>query len=175
VTPTPHVATIVNASAVAVEGGFALPVVWNCGGYESVEILRLLEGIVDVYMPDVKYAQEDVAQRLSGVTDEVARSRAVVREMYRQVGDLVIDAGGIARRGLLVRHLVLPNGLAGAAEIMRFLVNEILVDTYVNAVDQYRPCYRASQAPKLTRPITEAEFGEAIQAATAAGLHRLVA
>ena len=172
VTPTPHAAPIVRALAIARAEGFTLPIVWNCGGYESVGVLRLLDGVVDVYMPDVKYGSDAVAQRLSGVRDYVARSQAAVREMHRQVGDLEIDGDGIARRGLLVRHLVLPEGLAGTEGVMRFLASEISPDTYVNVMDQYRPCHRASEAPELRRPITSAEHAEAMRLTKEAGLRR---
>jgi len=172
VTPTPHTASIVRALAVAAGEGFALPVVWNCGGYESVEVLRWLDGIVDVYMPDVKYGDDDVAERLSGVRDYVARSRAALHEMHRQVGILEVGRDGIARRGMLVRHLVLPGGLAGTASVMRFLADEISADTYVNVMHQYRPCYRASEVPALRRRISTAEHDEAVRFAMEAGLHR---
>jgi len=172
VTPTPHAASIVRALAIAGAEGFALPIVWNCGGYESVEVLRLLDGVVDVYMPDVKYGSDAVAQRLSGVRGYVARSQAALREMHRQVGDLEIDGDGIARRGLLVRHLVLPEGLAGTEGVMRFLAGEISRDTYVNVMAQYRPCHHASEVPELRRRITSAEHAEAVRLAKEAGLWR---
>jgi putative pyruvate formate lyase activating enzyme len=172
VTPTPHTASIVRALAIAVDEGFALPIVWNCGGYESIEILRCLDGIVDVYMPDLKYGDDDNAKRLSNVRDYVARSRAAVREMHRQVGDLEVDNDGVACRGLLVRHLVLPGGRAGTKNVMRFLAEEISLDTYVNVMDQYRPCHRSAEVPALRRHITAAEYSEAIGLAKEAGLHR---
>jgi len=172
VAPTPHAASIVRALAIAVEEGFVLPVVWNCGGYESVEVLRLLEGIVDVYMPDMKYGADSDALRLSGIHDYVSRSRAAVHEMHRQVGDLVVNGEGTARRGLLVRHLVLPEGFAGTQSVMPFLANEISLDTYVNVMDQYRPCHRASAVPGLRRRSTSAECDEARELAGKVGLHR---
>jgi putative pyruvate formate lyase activating enzyme len=172
VTPTPHAASIARALAVAINSGFALPIVWNCGGYESIEVLRCLDGIVDVYMPDVKYGDDTVAMRLSGVADYALRSRAAVREMHRQVGDLEVDDEGIARLGLLVRHLVLPERLAGTKSVMRFLAEEISQDTYVNVMGQYRPCHRAAEVPTLRRRITTAEHEEAIALAKRAGLRR---
>lgn len=172
VTPTPHAASIVRALAIAAEEGFALPIVWNSDGYESVDVLRCLDGIVDVYMPDLKYGDDGSAKRLSGVRGYVARSRAALREMHRQVGGLEIDADGIARRGLLVRHLVLPERLAGTESGMRFLAEEISPDTYVNVMDQYRPCHRAAEVPALRRRITAAEYEEAVGFARGAGLHR---
>ena len=172
VTPTPHAASIVRALAIAVEEGFALPVVWNCGGYESPKVLQCLEGVVDIYMPDLKYGDDTVARKLSGVPDYVSRSQAAVREMYRQVGDLEIDDGGVARRGLLVRHLVLPGGLAGTESVMRFLFNEVSSETYVNLMEQYRPCHRAAEVRALCRPTTAQEYADAMSLAREAGLHR---
>ncbi len=172
VTPTPHAASIVRALAIAGAEGFALPIVWNCGGYESVEVLRLLDGVVDVYMPDLKYGSDVAAQRLSGVRGYVARSQAAVFEMHRQVGDLEIDGDGIARRGTLVRHLVLPEGLAETERVMRFLASEISPHTYVNVMDQYRPCHRAFEVPELGRRIRSDEYAEAMRLAEEAGLHR---
>lgn len=172
VTPTPHTASIVRALTVAVGEGFALPIVWNCGGYESVEVLRCLDGIVDVYMPDLKYGEDGAAQQLSDVGDYVARSQVALCEMHRQVGDLEIDDEGRARRGLLVRHLVLPEGLAGTGRVMRFLGEEISADTYVNVMGQYRPCHRAAEVVALRRRITTAEHHEAMSLAKEAGLHR---
>jgi len=172
VTPTPHAASIVRALAIAGAEGFALPIVWNCGGYESVEVLRLLDGVVDVYMPDLKYGEDAVAHWLSGVRCYVARSQAALREMHRQVGCLDIDDDGIARRGLLVRHLVLPEGLAGTERVMRFLADGISRDTYVNVMAQYRPCHRAFEVPELRRRITSSEHAEGMRLAKEAGLRR---
>ncbi len=171
VTPTHQAPAIVAALAIAVESGFCLPVVWNCGGYESIEALRLLNGIVDIYMPDLKYGDDATAQRLSGVENYVAISQAAVREMHRQVGNLVVDERGIATRGLLVRHLVLPHDLASTEAIVRFLADEISVDTYVNLMDQYRPAYRAMAFPDLAHHITQDEFARAKAIATRFGLH----
>jgi putative pyruvate formate lyase activating enzyme len=172
VTPTPHAASIVRALAIAGAEGFALPVVWNCGGYESVEVLQWLDGVVDVYMPDLKYGDDAAATKLSNAPGYVARSRAALREMHRQVGDLEFDGDGIARRGLLVRHLVLPEGLAGTERVMRFLADGISRDSYVNVMGQYRPCHRASEVPALRRRISAAEHDEAIELAKGAGLRR---
>jgi len=171
VTPTHQAHAIVGALALATARGFDLPVVWNCGGYESFEVLRLLEGIVDVYMPDLKYSSNDVALRLSGVSDYVEVSRRTVVEMHRQVGTLAIDPDGVARRGVLVRHLVLPNGLSGSREVMRFLAG-ISRETYVNVMDQYRPCHRAGEYPDLDRRITAREYDDAVREARDAGLGR---
>jgi len=123
-------------------------------------------------MPDAKYDDPDVAGRLSGARDYPEVMCAALREMHRQVGDLEIDADGLARRGLLVRHLVLPGGLAGTPEVMRFLAS-LSRDTYVNVMAQYRPCYRAAAYPELNRRLSAEEYYEAVEAALAAGLHRL--
>lgn len=176
VTPTHQLAAIIDAIARAVALGLALPIVYNCGGYESVDALRLLDGIVDIYMPDMKYGDNSVGLRLSGVPDYWDRSREAAREMHRQVGDLEIvempDGREIAVRGLLVRHLVLPNGLAGTQEVAKFIATEISTDTYVNIMDQYRPCYRAIGSPDIGRPITLDEYSDAVKLAQAYGLWR---
>ncbi|MBC7235054.1 MAG: radical SAM protein [Chloroflexi bacterium] len=172
VSPSHVVAPILAAVLIAAQAGLRLPLVYNTGGYDSVETLRLLDGVIDIYMPDMKYADAEVARRYSGVPDYPQVNQAAVREMHRQVGDLVIDEDGIARRGLLVRHLVLPEGLAGTAEVARFLAQEISVHTYINIMDQYRPCYRANELPPLNRPITHQEFLQAVEEAKAAGLYR---
>lgn len=173
VTPTHQTVQIVEALPRAVEAGLEVPLVYNCGGYESVETLELLEGIFDIYMPDMKYGSNDAAKRYSGAKDYVERARAAIIEMHRQVGDLVIDRDGIALRGLIIRHLVLPDGLAGTKEVMRFIAREVSRDSYVNIMDQYRPCYRAFEDPHLSRRITAVEFAEAVSAARAEGLWRL--
>ncbi len=172
VSPTHVLAQILAAVLIAAEAGLQLPLVWNTGGYESAAALRLLDGIVDIYMPDMKYADEDVAYKYSRGKDYPAINQAAVKEMHRQVGDLTLDERGIAVRGLLVRHLVLPDGLAGTSKIARFLAEEISPDTYVNIMDQYRPCYKAFELPPLDRAITHAEYKLALQQARAAGLHR---
>ena len=172
VTPTHQVPQLLRALPLAVEDGLRVPLVYNCGGYESVETLRLLDGVFDIYMPDFKYADAETARAYSGVEHYPEVARAALREMHRQVGDLAVDRGGIARRGLLVRHLVLPNNLAGTAEVMRFLA-ELSGDTYVNILAQYRPCYRAHEYPLLARRPTATEHREALRLARAAGLYRL--
>jgi putative pyruvate formate lyase activating enzyme len=172
VTPTHFVPQILEALVIAAAAGLEVPLVYNCGGYESVETLRLLEDVVDIYMPDAKYSDGRVAARLSGAEDYPQRMQAAIAEMYRQVGDLQIDERGLAQRGLLVRHLVLPNHLAGSEEIMQFLAN-LSSDTYVNVMAQYRPCYRAGEVREISRRLTVAEYRTAVQAALDAGLHRL--
>ncbi len=172
VTPTHQVPQILRALSVAAAGGLRLPLVYNCGGYESIEVLRLLDGIVDIYMPDFKYGNADIARRYSGVVSYPTVARAALHVMHRQVGDLVVDERGVGRRGLLVRHLVLPNDLAGTEEVVGFLA-DLSPDTYLNLMDQYRPCYRAHEYPPLARRPTREEMGRAFELARAAGLTRL--
>jgi putative pyruvate formate lyase activating enzyme len=173
VSPTHVVAPILMGVLIAAQAGLRLPLVWNTGGYDSLVALALLDGVVDIYMPDIKYADAENARRYSKVENYPTVNQAAVKEMHRQVGDLVMDERGIAQRGLLVRHLVLPEGLAGTAKIARFLAEEVSRDTYINVMDQYRPCYKANELPPLNRSITRAEYQEALRQARAAGLHRL--
>lgn len=172
VSPSHVVPQILAATLLAAQAGLRLPLVYNTGGYDSLETLALLDGVVDIYMPDVKYAGAAVGERYSRVREYPAINQAAVREMHRQVGDLFVDEQGIALRGLLVRHLVLPEGLAGTSEVVRFLAS-LSRDTYLNVMDQYRPCYKASHLPPLDRPITRAEYQEAVRLAQEAGLYRL--
>jgi putative pyruvate formate lyase activating enzyme len=172
VSPTHVVAPILAAVLIAAEAGLRLPLVWNTGGYDSLETLALLDGVVDIYMPDMKYADEGIAYTYSKVKHYPMVNQVAVKEMHRQVGDLVMDQNDIALRGLLVRHLVLPEGLAGTAGCMRFLAEEVSGDTYVNVMDQYRPAYKAAKLPPLDRPITRAEYELALQQARQVGLHR---
>jgi putative pyruvate formate lyase activating enzyme len=155
---------------IATEAGLRLPLVYNTGGYDSLKTLELLDGVVDIYMPDMKYADAEVAQRYSKISNYPAINQAAVKEMHRQVGDLATDRRGVAQRGLLVRHLVLPAGLAGTAEITRFLRDEISANTYINVMAQYRPCYRAHRLPPLDRSLSNREYTEAVRLAQEAGL-----
>lgn len=172
VSPTHVTAPILAALLVAAQGGLRLPLVWNTGGYDSLATLELLDGAVDIYMPDMKYADEETARKYSGAERYPQVNRAAVKEMHRQVGDLVMDENGIALRGLFVRHLVLPKDLAGTPEIARFLAEEVSPDTYINVMDQYRPCYKANDLPPLDRRTSRAEFNRAMKQAREAGLHR---
>ncbi len=173
VTPTHQVPMILRSLEIAIEMGLSIPIVYNCGGYESIETLKILEGIVDIYMPDFKYFNPDIALKFSRAKDYPTVTMDAIREMHRQVGDLVMDERGVAQRGLLVRHLVMPEGLAGTEEIAKFLVDEISPDTYINIMDQYYPCYQAGKLPPLDRRITIEEYGKAVKAARDAGLTRL--
>jgi putative pyruvate formate lyase activating enzyme len=173
VTPSHVVPQIIAAVAIAADRGLVLPLVYNTGGYDSLEALSLLDGVVDIYMPDMKYGDCAPARRYCKVRDYVAVNQAAVRAMHSQVGDLVLDENGVAQRGLLVRHLVLPDGIAATDRVLKFLATEISPDTYVNLMDQYRPCYRAEDYPQLARRITRAEYQAALEAAARLGLHRL--
>ena len=173
VSPTHVVPQILEALEVAVESGLHLPLVYNSGGYDSVETLKILDGIVDIYMPDMKYDDAEIAKELSGIESYPAMNKAAIKEMHRQVGDLEINEEGVAQRGLLVRHLVLPRGLAGTKGIVNFLSKEISPNTYVNIMAQYHPCYKAFQIPGLEQRISPTEFREALSLAREAGLSRL--
>ena len=173
VSPTHVVPQILAGLELAAESGLNIPVVYNSGGYDSVETLTILDGIVDIYMPDMKYDEGGTARELSGIDNYPEVNRAAVREMHRQTGDLEMSRSGVAQRGLLVRHLVLPHGLAGTEGIVRFLSQEISRNTYVNIMAQYHPCYKALRTPGLERRISSAEFVEALSLARQAGLSRL--
>ncbi len=173
VSPSHVVALIIAAVCGAAKRGLRLPLVYNTGGYDSPEALALLDGIVDIYMPDMKYGDSGLARKYSKVRSYVEVNQAAVREMHRQVGDLVLDEDGIALRGLLVRHLVLPGGIAGTEQVLAFLANEISRNTYLNLMDQYRPCYRADEYPEIDRPITTEEYREMLATAERLGLARL--
>jgi putative pyruvate formate lyase activating enzyme len=170
VSPSHVVPQVLVALLIAAEAGLHLPLVYNSGGYDSLQTLKLLAGVVDIYMPDMKYDDADVSRRFSGVSNYPAANRAAVQEMHRQVGDLALDERGVAWRGLLVRHLVLPAGLAGTAGVVRFLRDEISPDTYINVMAQYRPCYQAASLPPLDRRITAEEYRQALRLAGEAGL-----
>lgn len=173
VTPTHQVYAIIRAVKSASENGLSIPLVYNCGGYEALETLEILDGIVDIYMPDFKYFDNDFARKYSDAADYPETAKAALKEMHRQTGDLLLDEQGIAVRGLLVRHLVLPGNIAGTAGIMKFITEEISDNTYVNIMDQYHPCYKAFENPPLDRRLSEREFGDAVKTALKAGLKRL--
>jgi len=150
VTPTHVIPAITAAIELARENGLSLPTVYNSGGYDSVETLKLLNGYMDIYMPDMKYSDSKVAKQLSAAPDYPQVNREAVKEMHRQVGDLQTEKG-LATRGLLVRHLVLPENLAGSFEVIDFLAEQISPKTTINVMDQYHPCYKASSQPKINR------------------------
>ncbi len=173
VSPTHVLPQILVALVPATEMGLELPIVWNTGGYDSLEALALLDGVVDIYMPDAKYGDSKIAAGLSGVPEYVEVNRKALKEMHRQVGDLEVDGEGVARKGLLVRHLVLPGGLSGTREVLRFLSRSVSPRTAVNVMDQYRPAFEASSRPPLDRKPTRAEIEEVLEEARRLGL-RLV-
>jgi putative pyruvate formate lyase activating enzyme len=172
VSPTHVVPQVLRALEEAVMKGLTVPIVYNTGGYDSIQTLSLLDGIIDIYMPDMKYSDPKVASRLSSAEDYPERNRAAVREMHRQVGDLELDEEGIAIKGLLLRHLVLPEGLAGTSSVVRFLADEISKETYMNIMSQYRPEHRAIDLSGLDRRPTSAEIEQAYDEARRVGLHR---
>ncbi|MBM3301073.1 MAG: radical SAM protein [Deltaproteobacteria bacterium] len=173
VTPSHLVPQMLAALHWAAQRGLAIPLVYNTGTYDSVETLELLDGVVDIYMPDLKFADSEVTKRLVHAEDYPEVARAAIVEMHRQVRDLQINENGIATRGLLVRHLVMPNNLAGTRECMRFLSREISTNTYVNIMDQYRPCGKAHNFPEIARSITREEYREAVETAREEGITRL--
>jgi putative pyruvate formate lyase activating enzyme len=173
VTPSHVVPQILEALLIACERGLHLPLVYNTAAYDRVETLRLLDGLVDIYLPDFKFWDPAVARQLARAEDYPEVARAAIREMHRQVGDLTFDAKGLACRGLLVRHMVLPGGQAGTRDVMRFLAREISPNTYVNVMPQYHPAGDACRVPGINRPITEAEYREALALTHAEGIVRL--
>jgi putative pyruvate formate lyase activating enzyme len=171
VTPTHFTPQLIKAVKLASQLGLSVPIVWNCGGYESVEVIKLLDGIVDIYMPDFKYGDGDVALKYSKASNYFEVACKALKAMHDQVGDLVIE-GGIATQGLLIRHLVLPNDLASSEKVLRFIAKELSLNSYVNIMAQYRPCYEAFGYKELARPITYKEYTRAIEIARDLGLHR---
>ena len=172
VTPTHYAPQIVASLPEAIEMGLRLPLVYNCSGYESMEVIRLLEGVIDIYMPDAKYMDERSSKQLSNAPDYPEVIKKVLMEMHRQVGDLKTNSKGIAERGLLIRHLVMPGGVASSEAILKFIAEEISPHSYVNIMDQYRPEYRAYEHPEISRRITRKEYLEAIQIAKGFHLYR---
>jgi putative pyruvate formate lyase activating enzyme len=170
VTPSHVFPQILEALVRAVGDGLRLPLVYNSSGYDTVETLRLLDGVIDIYMPDFKFWDPGVSKQMANAENYGEIARAAVREMHRQVGDLVLDERGIAHRGLLVRHLVMPNRLAGTREVMHFLAHEISPNTHVNIMAQYHPSRHASRCSSINRRITSAEYDEALGIAREEGL-----
>ena len=173
VSPSHVVPQILAGLVLAAQNGLHLPLVYNSGGYDSLETLQLLDGVVDIYMPDMKFANGGFAKKYSRAQDYPQVNRTVVHEMYRQVGDLQVGEDGLAARGLLVRHLILPRNLAETKQIVSFLANEISVNTYLNLMAQYHPAYDASRYPELNRCITMSEYDDALRIAKEAGMNNL--
>jgi len=173
VTPTHYAPQLMAALPLAIEQGFRLPLVYNCGGYEALDVIRLLDGIVDIYLPDIKFLDGTASDRyLDGALDYPEVVCAVLKEMHRQVGDLVLDERGVAQRGLIVRHLVMPGMATDSAQILRFIAEELSLDTYVNIMDQYRPCFEAGRWPEIARRTTREEHGSVVGIARGLGLSR---
>jgi len=173
VTPTHYAPQLMAALPWAIEQGFRLPLVYNCGGYEPLEVIQLLDGIVDIYLPDIKFFDSSASERyLDGAADYPMVVRTVLKEMHHQVGNLVLDEHGIAQRGLIVRHLVMPGLTSDSQAILRFIADELSSQTYVNIMDQYRPCFQARQSPEIARRTTPAEHRAVVEMAHRLGLHR---
>lgn len=162
VTPSHQMPFLIDAIQVAAGKGLQVPIVWNCGGYESMESLEILDGIVDIYMPDFKFWNSGPAEKLCKAGDYPEIARAAIKEMHRQVGDLKLDEVGIASRGLLIRHLVMPNELCGTKEMMEWISTELGKDTYVNIMAQYRPCHEAHRVSEISRKPTDGEYRKAL-------------
>jgi len=174
VTPTHCVPNIVQGLRSAIRRGLRIPLVYNCGGYEPVEVIRLLDGIVDIYLPDYKYTDGAMSEKYSsGARDYPEVAAAAIAEMHRQLGELVTDESGIALRGLMIRHLVLPHNIAGTDRLVRWVAEKLTPSTYVNIMAQYRPEHRAFEYPELARRLTRDEYQQALQWAREAGLTRL--
>ena len=169
VTPTHVVPHIIESVFLARERGLIIPVVYNCGGYESVGSLQLLEGTIDIYMPDAKYLNPDSSKEYSSAHNYPDVMKLALLEMHRQVGDLEVK-DGVAARGLLVRHLVMPENVTGSKEIIDFIVNEISGNTFVNVMEQYRPTFNAHNYPEINRPVTQQEFSKVYEYAKSQGL-----
>jgi putative pyruvate formate lyase activating enzyme len=173
VTPTPQVPAILKSLEIAIDKGLKVPLVYNTSSYDSLEVIKLLDGIIDIYLPDARYSDDKIALKYSNAPNYFEIMKAVIKEMHRQVGDLIVNEEGIAIRGLIVRHLVLPNGLAGSEKIFEFIAKEVSKNTFLNIMDQYWPAYKAHQYPELSRRITKEEFQEAINLAKKFGLKRI--
>ena len=172
VTPTHYAPQIVASLPGAIKMGLRIPIVYNCSGYESLDVIRLLEGVVDIYMPDAKFMDGKYSRQFLNTPDYPEVLKGVLKEMHRQVGDLTIDSRGIAERGLLIRHLVMPGRVASSEEVLKFIAEDLSPHSYVNIMDQYRPEYRAHEYPDLNRRITHEEYAEAIQMAKRCHLYR---
>lgn len=172
VSPTHVGPQIIEAVYYAAQRGLNVPLVYNTGGYDSLAMLKLFSGIIDIYMPDMKYADANHGEKYSQVDHYPTVNQRAVREMHRQVGDLQLNQQGLAERGLLIRHLVLPHDLAGSGDVLRFLAGQISRDTYINVMDQYRPCYRAHEYPRLNRRVHREEYQRVLELASDLGLHR---
>lgn len=173
VTPTHFVPQILAALSMAIEEGLHLPLVYNSSGYETIETLQLLDGVVDIYLPDAKYADDGVARRLSGFRGYVEVNRAALREMYRQVGaELLLNENELAVRGMIIRHMVLPERLAGTWRVLSWIAHELSPFIHISLLAQYFPAHKAVGDPILGRRITTEEYLEALAAFDALGLEQ---
>lgn len=172
VTPTHYVHQILKGLAIAIEKGLRIPIVYNCGGYESIEVIRLLDGVIDIYMPDIKFLDPKLTKKYMNAEDYPEVVMEVVKEMQRQVGDLKVDERGIAQRGLLIRHLVMPSHIEDTKKVLKFIKDEISDNAFVNIMAQYHPCHKASEFPEIARRLTVMEFEEALNYAKKIGLKR---
>jgi putative pyruvate formate lyase activating enzyme len=161
VTPTHIIPQILKSLELAIPKGLKIPVVYNTGGYELPEMIKLLDGIVDIYLPDMRYADNEMAIKYSSAPKYPRFNQAALKEMHRQVGVAEIDEEGIIRKGIIIRHLVLPNNISGTDKIMRFIAEELSKDTYISLMSQYSPCYKADQFQEISRRITEQEYEDA--------------
>lgn len=173
VTPTHFVPQILEALCIGIEYGLNIPLVYNTSGYESVEILKFLEGVIDIYMPDIKFSSAEIAKKLANAEDYPEVAKKAVKEMYEQVGDLVLNKDGIAERGLVIRHLLLPDGLSGLVDWLMFLKNELSLNVLINIMDQYRPLYKAHLFPEINRTLNLSEYIEAIKLAQELGFRNI--
>jgi putative pyruvate formate lyase activating enzyme len=170
VSPSHFVPQIVRALTEAVPMGLKVPLVYNSSGYDSLASINALDGIISIYLPDLRYASDTWGKKLSGSPDYVKQSRQAIKEMYRQVGDLVLDGSGVAQKGVIVRHLILPNGLAGSEESLTWLAREVSPTITLSIMSQYKPMHKAMQVPQLSRTISVEEYDEVIRLLTDLGL-----
>lgn len=174
VTPTYYLPSIVSAIQIAIPMGLSIPMVYNTGGYEKLETLQLIDGIIDIYLPDCKYMDSEYAAKYSdGAYSYPYYAKTALKEMYRQVGDLKADSRGIAERGLMVRHLVMPNRIAGTEKFLKFVAENLSKTTYINIMRQYRPEHKAFEYPEIARRIKSSEYSETLEWAKKYGLNRL--
>ncbi|MDD5613878.1 MAG: radical SAM protein, partial [Candidatus Omnitrophica bacterium] len=169
VTPTHFLPQIIRAICLAAELGLKIPIVYNTSGYERVEILKLLDGIVDIYLPDMRYFEDGYGLKFSGFPEYGRINRPALKEMFRQVGNLEID-NGIAKKGLLIRHLILPNNISDTDKVLHFIAQELSPDCFVSLMSQYYPFYCAAKEASLSRPISNQEYQGALGAMHRAGL-----
>jgi len=173
VSPTHYIPQLVKGIYLAKKKGLKIPIIYNTNGYDSLKILKLLERVIDIYLPDIKYSSNKNAEKYSNTSSYVEVNRKAIKEMFRQVGNLIFDKNGIAQRGLIVRHLVLPNDIAGSKDSLKFLAS-INMDIYIGIMSQYNPCFKSKQYPELNRKITKEEYREVIKYAQSLGFKNIL-